>query len=171
MYNLMKSKEVKIIDIVWKSFQTDCLSCAIQNWSVEPQWWPIIETKYFGAHQDYEIPIAWFVILASKRHFKGIDELTSDEQIDFIKTLSKIRKAMRKSLNIDVVYLIQLEDTSHHFHFWIFPRYNWMREKFWNKIVSVKPIIEYAKEFLKTEENINEVIEKASILREYLKNN
>jgi len=97
--------------------------------------------------------------LASKRHLQSVDEFTDEERSDFIDFLCRVRKGMREALGIQVVYLIQEEDTSHHFHVWIFPRYDWMLEEFGKKIQSVRPIMEYARENLKTPNNLKKVDE------------
>lgn len=102
------------------------------------------------------------MILTSVRHVKSVAEFTEEEQQDFLKSLIAIRKAQKKCLGIDVVYLVQEEDTSAHFHVWIFPRLTWMDE-LGKKIQSVRPIMEYAREHLKTPEQIalvDEAVEK-----------
>ncbi|MDD5551748.1 MAG: hypothetical protein PHI88_01105 [Candidatus Pacebacteria bacterium] len=164
-------KEREIEDIKGNKKQIGCLSCAIQKGEVQSPGGSIAETKYFRAEQDYEYPIPGFVILASRRHFKSVDELTNEEREDFIYFLCKLRKAMREALGIEVVYLVQEEDTSSHFHVWLFPRYNWMEEKFGRKIESVKPIMEYARENLKTEGNIKKIEDAIGEMKKYYKKN
>ena len=159
----------EIIDIKGNKKQIGCLSCAIQKGEVESLGGLIARSNHFHASQDYEIPIPGFVILFSKRHIQSVDEFTEEERKDFIEFLYRLRKAMRQILNIQVVYLIQKEDTSHHFHVWIFPRYDWMAEKFGRKIQSVRPIMEYARENLKTEENLKKVEEATEKLKNYFK--
>lgn len=149
-------KEI-ITDINNRTEKIACLGCAIQKGEVESPGGSILSSKYFDAHQDYEIPIPGFIIIASKRHLQSVDEFTEDEQRDFIKFLCRLRKGMRRALKISTVYLIQEEDTSHHFHIWVFPRYGWMKEKFDRKIQSVRPIMEYARENLKTVGNLKKV--------------
>ncbi len=149
----------EIEDIKGNKKELGCLGCAIQNGEVESPGGSIAATKYFDAYQDYEIPIPGFVILASKRHLQSMDEFTDEERADFIDFLCRVRKGMREALDVQVVYLIQEEDTSHHFHVWIFPRYDWMTEKFGKKIQSVRPIMEYARENLKIPENLRKVDE------------
>jgi len=105
----------------------------------------IITTKLFNVAQDWEVPIAGFFIVAPLRKIKSISEFTDEEAIEFINLIKKVRKGMRQVLKIEEVYLFQNEDTEHGFHFWIFPRFDWM-EKFGRKIQSVRPIINYAKE-------------------------
>lgn len=157
----------EIEDIKGNKKQLGCLGCAIQNGEVESPGGSIASTKYFDAHQDYEIPIPGFVILASKRHLQSVDEFTEEERLDFIEFLCRLRRTMRQALDVQVVYLIQEEDTSHHFHVWIFPRHHWMAEKFGKKIQSVRPIMEYARESLKTLDNLKKVDEAMKKMKEY----
>lgn len=103
----------------------------------------ILKTENFTVWQDREVPIPGFFILAPNRKIRTIDEFSEKEAIEFIKILSKVRKWMKDVLNINDVYFFQNEDTVNNFHFRIFPRYNRM-EKFWNKIQSVRPIMERA---------------------------
>jgi len=133
----------------------DCLGCARHNGEITIG--DIVKSKYFDIHQDFEIPIPGFIIMSSKRHIQSIDEFTEAEQRDFIKFLCRVRTSLRKVLGVKVVYLIQEEDTSHHFHVWIFPRYDWMTKKFGHKIQSVRPIMEFARENLKTDSNLKKV--------------
>lgn len=151
------TEEKNIVDLTGKTKKIACLGCAIQKGEVKSLGGSILSSKYFDAHQDYEIPIPGFIIVASKRHLQSIDEFTENEQRDFIKFLCRLRSAQRQILGIEVIYMIQEEDTSHHFHVWMFPRFDWMEERFGRKIQSVRPIMEYARENMKTEPNIQEV--------------
>lgn len=118
----------------------------------------IAESEYFVAEQNYEFPIPGFVIMVSKRHLQSVDEFSDDEQWDSIKFLCHLRSTMRNALGIEHVYIIQEEDTTtSHFHVWLFHRYQWMKDKFGRKIESVKPIMEYARENMKTSENLDVV--------------
>lgn len=147
--------------------KTTCLGCAIQKGKIKPPCGSILSSKYFEAHQDYETPIPGFIILDSKMHLNSVDEFTEDEQLDFIKFLCRLRVGMREVLKISVVYLVQKEDSSHHFHVWIFPRYPWMNKKFGNTIQSVAPIMEYAKENMKTDSDIKKVETAAQKLKQF----
>ncbi len=157
----------QITNIKGETKEIGCLSCAIVNGEVENPG-AVIRTKHFDAHQDYEIPINGFIILSSVRHLQSVDEFTNEEKIDFIDTLTKVRKAMREVLNIQVVYLVQEEDTSAHFHIWIIPRYDWMKEQFGRKIQSVRPIMEHARQTMKTEENLKNLSEAVKKLKDSL---
>ncbi|MCK4745281.1 diadenosine tetraphosphate hydrolase [Candidatus Parcubacteria bacterium] len=149
------TKKRNIINFRGQSKKIACLGCARAKGEISVG--DILKSKYFDAHQDYEIPIPGFVIISSKRHIQSVDEFTEAEQQDFIKFLCRLRQGIRKMLKISVVYLIQEEDTSHHFHVWVFPRYSWMQKQFGRKIESVRPIMEYAKKNLKTKNNLKKV--------------
>jgi len=146
-----------ITDLRGQTKKIACLSCAIRKGEVKSSGGSITSSKYFDAHQDYEIPIPGFVIITSKRHLQSVDEFTEAEQVDFIKFLCHLRSALRQVLGIKVVYLVQEEDTPDHFHIWIFPRYEWMAKKIGRKIQSVRPIMEYARKNLKTTANLKKV--------------
>ena len=131
----------------------------------------IAESEYFVAEQDYEIPIPGFVILVSKRHLQSVDEFSEEEQQEFIKFLCRLRKTMREALDIDHVYIVQEEDTTtSHFHVWLFPRYSWMEKKFGSKIQSIKPIMEYAIDNMKSEDNLIKIDKTTQKLKQFFSN-
>ena len=138
--------------------EVECLSCALTSGLVEPDGGVVYETEYFHAHQDVAYPIKGLIILASKRHIKCFDELTEEEQLDYIHVLSKIRKAQRKVLDIEYVYYFYNEDTTHHFHTWLVPRYEWMYE-FGRSVESVRPVLLHARNQMNDEENMREVVD------------
>ena len=138
--------------------EVECLSCALTSGLIEPDGGVVYETEYFHAHQDVAYPIKGLIILASKRHIKCFDELTEEEQLDYIHVLSKIRKAQRKVLDIEYVYYFYNEDTTHHFHTWLVPRYEWMYE-FGRSVESVRPVLLHARNQMNDEENMREVVD------------
>lgn len=140
-----------------KVVEVECLSCAITNGLIEPDGGVVMETEYFHAHQDVAYPIKGLVILASKRHIKCFDELTEEEKLDYVSLLSKIRKAQRQVLGIEYVYYFYNEDTTHHFHTWMVPRYEWMYD-FGRSIESVRPVLLHARQNMNSEENVKEVM-------------
>ncbi|UGB33070.1 HIT family protein [Metabacillus sp. B2-18] len=149
--------------------EVECLSCALTSGMIEPEGGVVIETEFFHAHQDVAYPIKGLVILASKRHIKCLDELTEDERMDYITILSRIRKAQRETLGIEHIYYFYNEDTTHHFHTWMVPRYEWMYE-FGRSVESVRPVLLHARNNMNSEENVKEVITAISALRESLSN-
>ncbi|WP_132221317.1 HIT family protein [Laceyella sacchari] len=146
-----------------------CLSCAIVEGTVQPNGGTIYETKFFHAHQDVAYPARGLVILASKRHVKCLDELTEEELNDYIHTLHLIRKAQRKVLGIEQVYYFYFynEDTTHHFHTWMVPRYDWM-DQFGRSIESVRPVLLHARQKRNDQDEIKKIIEAIHALKNYL---
>jgi diadenosine tetraphosphate (Ap4A) HIT family hydrolase len=150
-----------------KSVEVECLSCALTSGLVMPDGGVIIETEHFHAHQDVAYPIEGLVILASKRHMKCLDELTEEERLDYINILTKIRKAQREILGIEYVYYFYNEDTTHHFHTWLVPRYEWMNE-FGRSVESLRPVLLHARNHRNTEENHQKVLFAIEALRKGL---
>jgi hypothetical protein len=62
------------------------------------------------------------------------------EKMDYIILHTKIRKAQRVVLGIEYVYYFYNEDTTHHFHTWFVPRYEWMYE-LERSVESVRPVL------------------------------
>lgn len=151
-----------------KKIEVECLSCAIVDGLIEPDGGVVVETEYFHSHQDVAYPIKGLVILASKRHITSFDELTPEEKLDFIEILTKIRKAQREVLGIEYVYYFYNEDTTHHFHTWMVPRYEWMYE-FGRSVESVRPVLLHARENMNHDKNVQEVKKAIHVLSQTLK--
>ncbi len=151
-----------------EAVEVECLSCALVNGVIEPEGGVVVETEHFHAHQDVAYPILGLIILASKRHLKSLDELTEAERLDYITILSKIRKAQREVLGIESVYYFYNEDTTHHFHTWMVPRYEWMYE-FGRSVESVRPVLLHARNEMNDEANVRNVRQAIAALTEELK--
>ncbi|MBN8190856.1 diadenosine tetraphosphate hydrolase [Bacillus sp. NTK074B] len=148
----------------------DCLSCALTSGLIDPDGGVVYETEYFHAHQDVAYPIRGLIILASKRHIKSFDELSEDEKKDYITILSRIRQAQRDVLGIEYVYYFYNEDTTHHFHTWMVPRYEWMYE-FGRSVESVRPVLLHARNEMNDEENVRAVMSAIQALSRELQRN
>jgi diadenosine tetraphosphate (Ap4A) HIT family hydrolase len=127
----------------------------------------ILETASFHAHQDVAYPVPGFVILAAKRHVRALDELTADEAQEFIRLVQRIRQAQRAVLGIEHVYYFYNEDTLHHFHAWLMPRYPWMAA-FGRSIESVRPALRHAQATLTSEADLAAVLAAVDRLRAFL---
>jgi diadenosine tetraphosphate (Ap4A) HIT family hydrolase len=150
-----------------RTIEVECLSCALTGGLIEPTGGVILETQRFHAHQDVAYPIPGLVILASKRHFYAMDELTEEERLEFIDLIHRIRAAQRKLLGIEKVYYFYNEDTTHHFHLWMVPRYEWMKA-FGHSVESVRPVLLHARNHLNSEETLGKVLDGIRTLREGL---
>jgi diadenosine tetraphosphate (Ap4A) HIT family hydrolase len=138
--------------------QVECLSCAITSGLVKPIGGVIYEDEYFHVHQDVAYPIPGLVILASKRHFYRMDELTAVEATRYITLIQRIRGAQSTCLGIDHVYYFYNEDTTHHFHLWMVPRYEWMGQ-FGSSVESLRPSLVHARNAMNSAANVTYVID------------
>lgn len=155
-------------DILGKEWECKCIGCSIGNDEITPPGELIISTENFVLHQDPEIPIKGFLIIASKKHIKSISELTLEESKELFDLVYRARMALKIIEDIKEVSIIQ-EERSGHFHIWLLPRYEWMDEKFENSLSTVREILFYAKDKYKTEENIADILETVQIIRDYIK--
>ncbi|WP_010275938.1 HIT family protein [Paenibacillus senegalensis] len=152
-----------------RNVEVECLSCALTSGLITPAGGVIYESNNFHVHQDVAYPIRGLVIIASKRHFYCMDELSEAEQVEYISLVHKIRMEQRKRLGIDYVYYFYNEDTTHHFHLWMVPRYEWMKQ-FGNSVESLRPVLKYARRHMNEEENMKYVLEGINKLRDGLRN-
>jgi len=143
--------------------EVECLSCALTSGLIKPTGGVIVETENFHVHQDVAYPIPGLVIVASKRHMYCLDELTKEELNEYINLVQNIRKAQRIKLGIEVVYYFYNEDTTHHFHLWMVPRYEWMKE-FGNSVESLRPVLLHARNNMNNEKNLNNVLESFALI-------
>lgn len=84
--------------------------------------------------------------------------------MEYINLLAKIRKAQRDVLGIEYVYYFYNEDTTHHFHTWMVPRYEWMR-KFGHSVESLRPALKHARNNMNDRLHIENVREAIQVLR------
>lgn len=157
----------KILFADGREVETKCLSCVVANGQIEATGGVIMETPFFHAHQDIAYPIPGLVILASKRHFYTMDELTDEEAEDYMSLIRKLRKAQREVLGIEHVYYFYNEDTTHHFHLWMVPRYEWMKE-LGRSVESIRPVLLHARKFHSDDENIQKVKDSVNRLAQYM---
>lgn len=73
--------------------------------------------------------------------------MTNEEAVDFIQLVRQIRAAQRYALSIEYVYYFYNEDTTHHFHLWMMPRYDWMAQ-FGKSVDAMRPALVYAQKHM-----------------------
>lgn len=157
-----------IKDFINNEWSCKCIGCSIGSREVAPPGGIITETKNFVLHQDPEVPIKGFLIIASKRHIQSISQITQEESSELFDLVYRARLAMKNTGYINEVTVIQ-EERSGHFHIWLLPRYNWMTDKFGNSLSSIREMMNYSKENLKTKDNIEEVLFVVSKLKDAFK--
>ena len=144
-----------------------CIGCSIYDGSLVPFGGVIYETENFSLAQDAEVLLDGFLIIQSKKHIKSIAEISEEENLELASLIYKIRKAI-KDLNIcDEIIFVQ-EETARHFHIWLFPEYDWIKEKFGKGIKYLRDINEYIKENV-TEDDKKKVLDTIEKLKRYFK--
>lgn len=159
---------MKIKDILNKEWDCKCIGCSIGNGEIIPPGGVLMNTNNFVLHEDPEIPIKAFLIIASKKHIKSISELTYEESQELFDLVYRGRMALKSIEGIKEVSIIQ-EERSGHFHLWLLPRYEWMDEKFDNSLSAVRDILSHARNNHKTEENISEILLAVDKIKNVLK--
>ena len=148
--------------------ERECLSCAVVSGRRETLGGPIIESEHFHAHQDVAYPVPGQVIVAARRHFRLLAEMTEEETAELLPLLQRIRRAQGAALGVEHVYYFYNEDTTHHFHVWMVPRHPWMAE-FGRSIQSVRPALVHARDHMSSQGEIDAAQEAASRLRQVLR--
>lgn len=144
-----------------------CLSCAVVRGIRKTLGGVILETASFHAHQDVAYPIPGLVILAAKRHVKCLDELTHSEAVEFIAVAQRIRAEQRRVLDVEHVYFFYNEDTTHHFHLWMVPRYEWMKA-FGRSVESIRPALIHARDHMNSPQELAVTLRNVEALRSAL---
>jgi len=151
-------------DIMNKQWECECIGCSFGSGELIPPGGIIAETNNFVLHQDPEVPIKGFLIIASKAHVKSISEFSYEESQELFDLVYKARLALKNINDIKEVNIIQ-EERSKHFHLWLLPRYEWMDEKFTNSLSTVREMMVYARNNMKNEQNIKDILETVEIIK------
>lgn len=166
--NLVKSFNGKMIDV------GDCMGCtkAINNGNTEINPGEIMRTKNFDISQDFELPINGFIVIGSIRHIESINEMTMEEKKELIELIDIIIKSLKK-LNVCSQYdVVWEEKDNNHFHVWLMPRHQYLLDAMGTNIMKkIGELFNYAKNNLRTEENLKSINETIEKLKQELKSN
>lgn len=105
----------------------DCISCEICYGKLINFPGTVWRSKHFHVHQDIEIGLPGFLIVTTMQHVQSIQMLDKESRVDFVETVANVRRA-QSLLGFEQVMLFQNEDTSDHFHLWMFPIHPWMKK-------------------------------------------
>lgn len=131
-----------------------CLGCNLSNGVLKPFEGMIYKDDDFNISQDFELPINGFIIIATNEHIISINELTDKQRYKLIELENRIIKLL-KDYKVCDNYRIIFEEKNH-FHVWLMPEHNWMKS-FGKPIYNIDKIFDYAKNNLRTEDNLNEI--------------
>ena len=128
---------------------TGCPACAYANHEFTLPCGIAYEDEKYILSQDWVLPIKGFFILSIKKHIRRFDELTKEERNEMFDIVEKTISILRKH-NICGKFDVIFEEDCGHFHIWIMPRYDWMKDLGDNITGNINNIFEYAIIFLKT---------------------
>lgn len=152
----------------------DCMGCAkainIKDGKLNPG--EIVRTKNFDISQDFELPINGFIVIGSIRHIESINEMTIEEKQELITLIDVVIFCLKK-LDICSQYdVIWEEKDNNHFHVWLMPRHKYLLEAMGTNIIKkIGTLFSYAKNNLRTEENLNTIRKTIELLKAELKSN
>lgn len=146
-----------------------CTGCSVVNGELVPIGGIIYETENFVLAQDAEVPISGFLIIQSKKHTNSIKNFNKEERTELSELIYKTRMALEE-LDICKEVTIVQEERSKHFHIWLFPLYDWMKEKFGKGIKYLRDINDYAIKNA-TDKDKEDVLNTVEKIKKYFKEN
>ncbi len=166
--SIVKSFDDKMIDV------GDCMGCtkakSAGNLDINPG--EIVRTRNFDISQDFELPINGFIVIGSIRHIESINEMTMEEKQELIMLIDVVISSLKK-LNVCSQYNVVWEEKdNNHFHVWLMPRHKYLLEAMGRNITKkIGELFDYAKNNLRTEENVNAIYDTIEKLKTELKSN
>jgi diadenosine tetraphosphate (Ap4A) HIT family hydrolase len=107
-------------DFLGNVWDIGCMGCAIGNRSMLVPGDFILKTQHFCVHQDPLIPLPGFLVIASLRHIQSISEMRESEYSEFSGLVKLVHNAIKESTKVKYLTIVQ-EESSIHFHLWLFP--------------------------------------------------
>lgn len=136
-----------------------CPGCAYANHEFSLPSGMIFENEYFTLSQDWELPIPGFLVLSPKKHYETLNEIPETIKIEMFKLVDKTIAFLKDEHICEKYNVIFEEKENRHFHIWIMPRHDWMKNLVEDITDNIGTIFNYAKENLKTEENLEKIKE------------
>jgi diadenosine tetraphosphate (Ap4A) HIT family hydrolase len=153
-------------DILGNEIRSECIGCGIVSGDITLPGGIIYDGRSIILGADPEIPISGFLVITCKRHIQSFMELSADERLEIGDTIVLAEKAI-KDLNIAKTVTLVQEERSRHFHIWIFPEQDWMKEKIGLGLMHMRDINTYTRENA-TKEDIEKVISTAMKIKTYI---
>ena len=152
----------------------ECMGCtkakSVGNIDISPG--EIVRTKNFDISQDFELPINGFIIIGSVRHIESINEMTTEEKQELITLIDVVIMSLKKIGVCSQYDVVWEEKAGNHFHAWLMPRHKYLLEAMGTNIMKkIGELFAYAKNNLRTEENLNTIYKTIDLLKLELKSN
>ena len=157
---------MEFVDITNRKWKVECMGCAIADGTVSTPGGIISANDTCYLHQDPEVPLEGFLIVATARHVQSISDLTDSEYADLTSLLRHGRRLLDSVPSLRYVTIVQ-EERSSHFHLWLFPWHNWMIEKYGDaSLTNIRAIMKQAIERLRTPEHVKRILSWAERFRQ-----
>lgn len=157
---------MKFIDLLGNEIEFECLGCDVARHKLIPPGGYVYEDDFINVSADPEIPIPGFMVLGIKKHVRTMNELSKEERYRIIDILNLTIENIKECEIANKVLVIQ-EERSRHFHIWIVPIHEWMKE-YGESVKNIDKIIEHSKEIF-NEKIKEELLEDVDKLRESFK--
>ena len=160
----------KVVRCDGKEFEYEgCLGCEIVKGNLPSFGDVVYEDEEFFFVLVFELPINGFIVISTKRCISSINEMTENERVNLIKLINKLLIKL-KELNICSHFnIVQQEKEGYHFHIWLMPAHNWMKEKFGKTLKNLKSIFDYALANFRDKEHLDEISNTTKMLKEEMK--
>lgn len=142
-----------------------CPGCAYANHEFDIPCGMAYEDEIYTLCQDWKLPIPGFLVLSPKRHVDKFYLLSDNERIEMFSMVNKIIKILQDNNICDRFNVIFEEKENRHFHIWIMPRYEWMKDLVGNITENIGEIFNYADNNLRTKENIERIKEISDLIK------
>ena len=143
----------------------DCPACAYAKHEFSLPCGMAYEDSNYTLSQDWKLPIPGFLVVSPKRHIEKFGELSENERIEIFNIVNKTIEIMKNNNICDRFNVIFEEKEKRHFHIWIMPRYEWMKDLVGNITENIGKIFNYAEKNLNTQENIERIKEITDLIR------
>ena len=148
---------------------TGCPGCAYAKHEFKLPCGIAYQDDMLTVSQDWELPIdGFFVVCPTARHVERFTDLTTEERARMFELVDKVMAVLKDNKICDLFNIVIQEKPGVHLHVWIYPQYDWMKEKFKNTMGYVKDIFDYAKENLRTKANLEKIKQTSDIVRKVL---
>lgn len=159
----------KAINIFGEEITYECMGCETANHELIPPGGYVYDDGFINVAADFEIPIPGFMILGISKHYNSMNQMTREERIKVMEVLNKTIEIVKKVCLVDDVTIIQ-EERCKHFHIWVLPSYEWMKQ-YGKGCYGIKEKIDAAINN-NTEDNVNDCLKKiCEIKGEFTKEN
>lgn len=97
-----------------------CIGCEIAAGRITPPGGFVAETEHFVVHQDPEVLVPGFFVVATKAHVRSLADLGREQGEEFARLVVATRRALAELDPRRDLTLVQ-EERSAHLHAWLFP--------------------------------------------------